>query len=141
MKRLWLFIAIVATGFIGGCKSGGTDKEIATDMCGCFNMLKKEMPPDALKVFEIAAVSATPQETFSKEIANLDPETATKVTAALMSTANEGSPINDCLKGLDKKYKTTTSDQQAVAKRMVDALKDTKGCDIMLTLMRMSAKK
>lgn len=141
MKKTWLLFALGATVFIGGCKSSGSDKEIATDMCGCFNMLKTSIPADALQVFDKAAVSATPKETFTEEIQKLAPETAKKITDALMSTAQTGSPISDCLNNLDKKYKTTEKDQQAMTQRMVDALKDKKDCNIMLALMRMNLKK
>jgi hypothetical protein len=141
MKRTFLFMLLAVTLFMGACKSGGSDTEIATDMCGCFNMLKDSMPKEALVVFEKAAASDKPQETFGAEIQKLDPESAQKVTAALMGTGKEGSGINNCLKELDKKYKTSASSDQEAAKRMVAALKDKKGCDIMLALMRMSAKK
>jgi hypothetical protein len=132
---------LTVTLFMGSCKSGGSDAAIATDMCGCFNMLKDSMPKEAIVVFEKAAASEKPQETFGAEIQKLDPESAQKVTAALMGTAKEGSPINNCLKELDKKYKTSASSDQEAAKRMVAALKDKKGCDIMLALMRMNLKK
>jgi hypothetical protein len=141
MKRSSLFLLLAVTLFMGACKSGGSDAEIATDMCGCFNMLKDSMPKEAIVVFDKAAVSDKPQETFGAEMQKLDPETAQKVSAALMGTAKEGSAINNCLKELDKKYKTAASSDQEAAKRMVAALKDKKGCDIMLALMRMSLKK
>ncbi len=141
MKRTSLFMLIAAALFMGSCKSGGTDAEIATDMCGCFNMLKDSIPKEAIPVFEKAAASDKPQETFGTEMQKLDPETGQKVSAALMGTAKEGSAINNCLKELDKKYKTAASSDQEAAKRMVAALKDKKGCDIMLALMRMSIKK
>ncbi len=132
---------IAVTLFMGACKSGGTDAEIATDMCSCFNMLKDSMPKEAIPVFEKAAVAENPKETFGAEMQKLDPETAMKVSAALMGTARPGSPINDCLKELDKKYKTSIQSDQEAAKRMIAALKDKKDCDIMLALMRMNLKK
>jgi len=141
MKKTWLLLALGAMVFIGGCKSSGSDKEIATDMCGCFNMLKSSLPADGVKVFDKAAASATPKETFTEEIGKLEPETAKKVTEALMSTAQAGSPIYECLSKLDKKYKTTEKDQQVMTQRMVDGLKDNKDCNIMLALMRMNLKK
>jgi hypothetical protein len=58
-----------------------------------------------------------------------------------MSTAKPGSPINNCLKELDKKYKLPSNKEQEVAQKMIAALKDKKGCDIMLALMRMNLKK
>ena len=64
MKRTSLFIVIAAALFMGSCKSGGSDAEIATDMCGCFNMLKDSMPKEAMVVFEKAAAAEKPQETF-----------------------------------------------------------------------------
>jgi hypothetical protein len=141
MKSTCLFTLLAVTLFMGSCKSGGSDAEIAKDMCGCFNMLKDSLPKGALVVFEKAAVAEQPQEAFRAEIQKLDPENAQKVTAALMGTAKEGSPISNCLKELDKKYKTSASNDQEAAKRMVAALKDKKDCDIMLALMRMNLKK
>jgi hypothetical protein len=141
MKRTCLFMLIAVTLFMGACKSGGTDAEIATDMCSCFNMLKDSMPKEAIPVFEKAAVAENPKETFGAEMQKLDPETAMKVSAALMGTAKEGSAINNCLKELDKKYKTSAQSDEEAAKRMIAALKDKKGCDIMLALMRMNLKK
>lgn len=141
MKRTCLFVLIAAVLFMGSCKSGGSDAEIATDMCSCFNMLKDSLPKEAIGVFEKAAAAEKPQETFGSEIQKLDPETAQKVTEALMGTAKEGSPISNCLKELDKKYKTSMQSDQEAAKRMIAALKDKKGCDIMLALMRMNLKK
>jgi translation elongation factor EF-4 len=141
MKRTCLFLLAAAALFMGSCKSSGSDAEIATGMCGCFNMLKDSLPPEAIGVFQKAAAAENPQEVFTKELQNLDPSIALKVNAALMSTAKTGSPINDCLKELDKKFKSPSSDEQEVAKKMVAALKDKKDCDIMLALMRMSLKK
>lgn len=141
MKRTCLFMLVAVTLFTVSCKSGGTDKEIATDMCGCFNMLKDSLSPAAIAVFEKTAAAEKPQEVFQEEIQKLDPEAQQKVTSVLMGTARAGSPINDCLKELDKKYKSPTNDQQEAARRMVAALKDQKGCDIMLALMRMNLKK
>ena len=141
MKHTCLVIVIAASLIIGGCRSKGSDAEIATDMCGCFNMLKDSLPADAIIVFEKAAVADKPQETFAKEMQNLDPETERKVNAALMSTAKPGSPISNCLKKLDEKYRSPSNDQQEMANKMIAALKDKKGCDIMLALMRMNLKK
>ena len=141
MKRTCLFMMIAVTLFMGACKSGGSDADIATDMCGCFNMLKDSMPKEAIPVFEKAAAAEKPQEIFGAEMQKLDPETAMKVSAALMATARPGTGINDCLKKLDEKYKSPSNDEQEVAKKMVAALKDKKGCDIMLALMRMNIKK
>jgi hypothetical protein len=136
-------IAIVFFGalFIAGCKSSGSDTAIATDMCGCFNMLKDSLPAEAISVFQKASVAGNPQETYEKEMRNLKPEIALKVAQALMSTTKKGSPVNDCLKKMDEKYKTNTNDQQEMGKRMITALKDKKDCEIMLALMRMNVKK
>jgi hypothetical protein len=141
MKRTSLFMMIAVTLFMGACKSGGTDAEIATDMCGCFNMLKDSMPKEAMAAFEKTAVAENAKETYSAEMQKLDPESAMKVASALMGTAKPGSPINDCLKKLDEKYKTNMKNDNEAAKRMVAALKDKKGCDIMLALMRMNLSK
>lgn len=62
-------------------------------MCGCCNMLKSSLPPDALQFFDKAAVSATPKETFTEEVQKLDPETGKKITESLLSTAQTGSSI------------------------------------------------
>lgn len=132
---------IAVTLLMGACKSGGTDAEIATDMCGCFNMLKDSLPKEAMVAFEKTAVAANAKETYSAEMQKLDPESAMKVATALMGTAKPGSPINDCLKKLDEKYKTSVKSDEEAAKRMVAALKDKKGCDIMLALMRMNLSK
>jgi len=141
MKRTCLFMLIAVTLCMGACKSGGSDAEIATDMCACFNMLKDSIPKEAIPVFEKAAVATDPKETFGAEMQKLDPETAMKVSTALMGTAQPGSPINDCLKKLDEKYKTSVKSDEEAATRMVAALKDKKGCDIMMALMRMNLKK
>ncbi|MBL7700843.1 MAG: hypothetical protein JNM14_01215 [Ferruginibacter sp.] len=141
MKRTCLFMMVAVTLVMGACKSNGSDEAIATDMCGCFNMLKDSMPKEAMVVFEKAAAADNAKETFETEVKKLDPETAMKVSMALMGTAKEGSAINNCLKKIDEKYKSTVTSDQEAAKRMVAALKDKKGCDIMLALMKMSAKK
>jgi hypothetical protein len=132
---------LAVTLFMGACKSGGSDTEIATDMCGCFNMIKDSMPKEAMVAFEKAAVADNPKEIFGAEMQKLDPETAMKVSAALMGTGRPGTPINDCLKKIDEKYKASVQSDEEAAKRMVAALKDKKGCDIMLALMRMNLKK
>jgi hypothetical protein len=104
-------------------------------------MIKDSLPKEAIPVFEKAAVAADPKETFGSEMQKIDPENAMKVSAVLMSTGRPGTPINDCLKALDKKYKTPATSDEDAAKRMVAALKDKKGCDIMMALMRMNLKK
>lgn len=142
MKTNWLFVFFTAAVVVMGCLSGEPKTtDIATDMCGCFNMLKDSLPAEGVQVFEKAAASANAQETFTKEMQQLKPEVALKVNAALMSTAKPGSAINDCIKALDKKYKTNETDQQAMAQKMIDALKDKKGCEIMMALMLMNKKK
>lgn len=141
MKRTCLFMLMAAAFFMGSCKSSDSDAELATGMCGCFNMIKDSLPAPAIVVFQKAAAAENPQEVFTKELQSMDPSIALKVNAALMSTAKTGSPINDCLKDLDKKFKTPSNDQQEVAKKMIAALKDNKDCDIMLALMRMNLKK
>jgi hypothetical protein len=142
MKSKWSFILFIAGVLISGCNSAGSNTEnIATDMCGCFNKLKDSLPAEGLKVFEKAAASATPQETFTTEMKSIPVEIAQKVNAALMSTAKAGSPISNCLKEIDKKYKTPTNNEQVLAQKMIDELKDKKGCDIMMALMKMNLKK
>jgi hypothetical protein len=132
---------IAVTALMGACKSGGSDAEIATDMCGCFNMIKDSMPKEAMVVFEKTAVAENAKETYTAEIQKLDPETAMKLTTALTGTSKPGSPISECLKKIDEKYKTSAKNDEEAVKRMVAALKDKKGCDIMLALMRMNQKK
>ncbi|MFM6925912.1 MAG: hypothetical protein ACKOU7_10465 [Ferruginibacter sp.] len=141
MKRTSLLMLIAVTSFIGSCRSSGSDTEIATGMCGCFNMLKDSLPPEAIGVFQKAAAAENPQDVYTKELQNLDPSIVLKINAALMSTAKTGSPVNDCLKDLDKKFKSPSNNQQEVAKKMIAALKEKKDCDIMLALMRMNLKK
>lgn len=142
MNFKWVFTIMITIGIISSCNSDKSKtNEIATDMCGCFNMLKDSLPSEGINVFEKAAVSDKPQVTFTKEMKNLEQGIAQKVNAALMSTAKPGSAINNCLKDLDKKYKTNETNQQEMAKKMIDELKDKKGCDIMLALMRMNLKK
>ena len=140
MKKTLLVLSLASISVITSCRSSNADSAIAADMCNCFNMLKDSIPAEGLKVFEKAAIADNAQETFSKEMANLPAATAQKVNAALLATAKPGSGVNDCLKGLDKKYKTPTNDQQAMTQRMIEALKDQKGCEIMLSLMRMNQK-
>ena len=140
MKKTFLVLGIAAISWISSCRSSNADSAIAADMCSCFNMLKDSMPADGLKVFEKAASAENAQETLSREMSKLPAATAQKVNAALLATAKPGSGVNDCLKVLDKKYKTPTNDQQAMTQRMIDALKDQKGCEIMLALMRMNQK-
>jgi hypothetical protein len=141
MKKTCLLMLIAAILVMASCRPGGSDSEIATDMCGCFNMIKDSLPKEAMGVFEKAAAANKPQETFGAEMQKLDPESVQKINAALMSTARPGSPINDCLKELDKKYKSPSNKEQEVAQKMIAALKDKKGCDIMIALMRMNLKK
>ena len=142
MNLKWMSIILIGTGIAAGCNSAKSKtKDIATDMCGCFNMLKDSLPTEGIKVFEKAAISDKPQETFTKEMQSIPVAVAQKVNAALMSTAKPGSAISNCLKELDKKYKTNETNQQEMAKKMIDELKDKKGCDIMLALMRMNLKK
>ncbi len=138
-SKMILIYAIGGMAFMG-CKSSNTET-IATDMCGCFNMLKDSLPKDGLQVFEKAAASATPKETFAAEIKKLPIESALKVNAALTSTGNTSSPINACLNKLDEKYKTPPGSEQQMAQKLIDALKDKKDCDIMLALMRMNQNK
>jgi hypothetical protein len=142
MKSNWILVLLTAAAVVAGCLSGDTkNKDIATDMCGCFNMLKDSLPPEGIKVFEKAAAADKPQEVFTTEMQKLKPKIALKVNVALMSTAKAGSAVNDCIKELDKKYKTNETNQQAMAQKMIDALKDKKGCEIMLALLRMNQKK
>jgi hypothetical protein len=141
MKSNWLLVILTAAAVVAGCLSGESKTaDIANDMCGCFNMLKDSLPPEGIKVFEKAAVSEKPQEVFTAEMQKLKPETVLKVNAVLMLTAKAGSPINDCIKSMDKKYKTGETDQQMMVQKMISEVKDKKGCEIMLVLLRMSQK-
>jgi hypothetical protein len=141
MKSNWLLVLLTAAAVVAGCLSGESkNKDIANDMCGCFNMLKDSLPPEGISAFEKAAVSEKPQETFTAEMQKLKPQIAMKVNAALMLTAKAGSPINNCIKSMDTKYKTGETDQQAMVQKMINEVKDKKGCEIMLVLLRMSQK-
>ncbi len=95
MKRTCLFMLIAAVLFMGSCKSGGSDAEIGTDMCSCFNMRKDSLPKEAIGVFEKAAAAEKPQGTLGGEIQQLDPETAQKVTAevAAIRLVEEGKTV------------------------------------------------
>jgi hypothetical protein len=127
MKKNWILVLFTAAAVIVGCISGESKTtDIATDMCGCFNMLKDSLPADGIIVFEKAAASDKPQEIFTAEMQKLKSEVTIKVNAALMLTAKTDSPINNCIKSLNKKYKTTETSQQAMAQKMIDALKNKK---------------
>lgn len=142
MKHPWLFIVFFAAAITGGCTSSGSrNAAIAEDMCGCFNRLKDSLPPEGMRVFEKTAASATPQETFEGEMKALPAEAAEKLKAALLLTAKPGSAINNCIKDLDKKHKTTVTSQQDMTQKMIDAVSGKTGCEIMLALLRMNVKK
>lgn len=140
MKNSWLGIALITIVMASGCKSSSSDKDIAKDMCGCFNMIKDSFPAAALSVFEKTALANEPKEAYQKELQKLSPEDGQKVISVLMSTSKAGSPVGNCLNEIDKKYKGKEKDEQGMTKRMVEALKTEKGCDIMLALMRMNLK-
>jgi ABC-type phosphate/phosphonate transport system substrate-binding protein len=143
MKKIkCLSVILICVGLISSCsQTKSKSADIATGMCSCFNMLKDSMPAEAMKVFELTAVADKPQETFDTEMKKLKPDVVLKVNAALMSTTKASSPVNTCIKELDKKYKTNETDQQAMALKMIDELKDKKGCEIMMALLRMNLKK
>jgi hypothetical protein len=142
MKKIKFFILMFAILVFAACKSDADkDKNMANGMCDCFNLLKDSIPAEGMKVFEKAAVSAKPEQTFKDEMQNLPAEVAAKVNATLMLTGKPGSAINNCLKELDKKYKTAITDKDATAKKLTLAVKDRQGCDMMLALLRMNEKK
>ncbi len=139
MKSNWILVLFTAAAVIAGCLSGESKtSDIATDMCGCFNMLKDSLPAEGIIVFEKAAASDKPKETFNTEMQKLTPGMIVKVNAALLSTAKTGSPINNCIKALDTKYKTTEKNQQEMTQKILDAVKGKKGCEIMIALLRMN---
>lgn len=140
MKNKWIIILFFAGVLGAGCKSGNSNA-IAGEMCNCFNTLKDSLPPEAVKIFEEAATAANPEETFKTEMAKLTLEQAVHVNNALRSTAKPGSPANNCIKELDRKYQTTAANRQEMAQKMIDEIKDKKGCDIMMALLRMNLKK
>lgn len=140
MKKTVLMAGILAA--FASCNSGGKDhKAMANDMCGCFNKIKDSIPPEAMQVFAKAAVAEKAKASYEEGIKSLSPEQLQKMTAVLMSVGNPGSPAQQCLEEMDKKYKTAGGDKKEVTQKMVDALKGNAGCALMVTLMRMELEK
>ena len=139
MKKILPLLAL--TLLFAACKSG-KDKypEMAQSMCNCFNKVKDSLPPSAMKLFEKAAVATSAKETYESGAKEMAPEDLQKMMTALLLVSKPGSAVSDCLKEMDNKYKTAGTQQEATAK-MVEALKGSTGCEIMLTLMRMQVEK
>ncbi len=139
MKKIVAIPAILL--LLSACNSG-KDKysEMANSMCDCFNKVKDSLPPSAMKLFEKAAVAPSAKEAYEAGAKELAPEDLQKMMNALLLVSKPGSPISECLAAMDKKYKTTDTQQEAT-KKMVDALKGKTGCELMLTMMRMQVEK
>lgn len=139
MKKILPLLALALV--VAACNSG-KDKypEMAKSMCDCFNKVKDSIPPSAMKVFEKAAVAPSAKEAYESGVKELAPEDVQKMMNALLLVSKPGSAVSDCLKEMDNKYKTTGTQQEATAK-MVDALKGTTGCELMMTMMRMQVEK
>jgi hypothetical protein len=139
MKKILPLLAL--TLVITACNSG-KDKypEMAQSMCDCFNKVKDSMPPSAMKLFEKAAVAPSAKEAYESGAKELAPEDLQKMMNALLQVSKPGSAVSDCLKEMDEKYKTADTQQEATRK-MVDALKGTTGCELMMTMMRMQVEK
>ncbi len=139
MKKILPIFAL--TLVIAACNSG-KDKypEMAQSMCDCFNKIKDSLPPSAMKLFEKAAVAPSAKETYESGAKELSPEDLQRMMSALLQVSKPGSAVSDCLSEMDKKYKTADSQQEATRK-MVDALKGSTGCELMVTMMRMQVEK
>jgi hypothetical protein len=140
MKKMFLMASVLATLF--ACNSGGKDyKAMAEDMCGCFNKIKDSIPAEAMQFFEKVAVAEKAKTAYEEGLKTLSQENVQKMSSALMSVGNPGSPAKLCLEEMDKKYKTVGGDKKEVTQKMVDALKGNTGCALMVTLMRMELEK
>lgn len=139
MKKIVALLSLVLV--IAACNSG-KDKypEMAQSMCDCFNKVKDSLPPSAIKLFEKAAVAPSAKEAYESGAKELAPEDLQRMMSALLLVSKPGSAVSDCLKAMDDKYKTTDSQQEAT-KKMVDALKGSTGCELMVTMMRMQVEK
>jgi hypothetical protein len=139
MKKILHLLALALV--IAACNSG-KDKypEMAQTMCDCFNKVRDSMPASAMKLFEKAAVAPSAKEAYESGAKELAPEDLQKMMNALLQVSKPGSAVSDCLMEMDKKYKTAGTQKEATAK-MVDALKGSAGCEMMITMMRMQQEK
>lgn len=141
------FVSVYSLLFIAGslfmaCNSGknNTD-EMASAMCNCFNKLNDSIPAGAMAVFVKLSTAEKVSDSYTTEIGKLNAEVLEKLNRALLSTSTPGSPVNNCLKEMDKKYKTVGGSEGEMNRKMANALKGKPGCEMMVTLMRMQAEK
>jgi hypothetical protein len=140
MKYLLRPAIVLAT--LVSCKSGEKKyKEMATEMCGCFNKIKDSISPAAMVIFEKAAASPNAKKAYMSGAATLSPADALKLNNALLSFSKPGSAAKECLEDMDKKYKKIGGDKNEVTQKMLDELKDNRDCALMIALMRMEVEK
>jgi hypothetical protein len=142
MKSIY-FPCLMALLLLAGCSSADSKiPAIATDMCDCFEEMKKNMSPAAITVFEKVKISAAPQKTLQEEIRKLSPDDAKGVAAQMTAIGKPSSGIAACMQAIDKKYgNETTADKNALLKKVMTEMATRQNCTVGAAIINIGASK
>ena len=130
MKNL-LFITTLLIG-LSACNMAddGDYKGMATDMCACFNDATVGLSDEGRKAIEDAGKNDTDMQTALMEYAQENPMQAMQ-DGQVLAGLEEGN-VMECIAKLETKYadvKTTDSEAE-VQEKLIDVMKDIKGCEL-----------
>lgn len=135
MKKLSTLIVLALV--MVACSNDNKAKDIATDVCACFEPVTGDMSSKTKKILVKAFNSDSPDEVITSELEKIDDEDQkAKVQQEMqgIATIGDNSKVEKCVKKLEKKYKFKKTDKK-LAKQITDEMQDVSDCDVAAALM------
>src|SRR5688572_24463497 len=136
----YLFHLFLLSFLLGSC-TDDTEKA-ATEYCDCFGSKMKKVSSGTSKLMTKVANSKDPQQTLQTEIAEMDEEdqlTVREELERISNVANE-SNIKDCEERIAA-YKIRGKDEKARMQKVLERMKQEKGCEALTALMVLGLQK
>lgn len=137
MNKIVLFSAIALVFASCNMASDADYKNMASDMCDCFNGVQKDLSPKAQSIIIESAGDEEKLTAAFEEYATEDP-TAAMDDAVVLQGLENGEAI-DCINKLEKKYDKVYSldSEEEVQAKVAKVLEGMKGCEFTLAIMKM----
>lgn len=137
-------IYITLASILLSCGQGSADKKVkqlAGEMCSCFDEFKKNISEKEMQVFITVSTAANPQQAITNTMRQMNPDEANAFADKLKTIGDKNAPLFQCLQAFDKKHgQETTKDKQALTQNLLHEL-HTMNCTIGAAIMNLSLGK
>jgi hypothetical protein len=139
-----LFSAAALCMLLFSCSGTADNKvpELASEMCGCFDAMQKNLSPDAAALFKEVAEAKDPQSALMNGMTKLKPDDAKKLTEALAAMGDKNSAIFKCMEAFDQKHaKETTKDRTELSEKLLAAMQKNGTCNTGAAIVNLGLSK